>query len=63
MLANGRNPEEVLEGLYRLANGDPNTFLSGPLTDFMLRTNAANGDAQPTDRGRLPGAVHGPDCD
>ena len=63
VLANGRNPEEVLEGLYRLANGDPNTFLSGPLTDFMLRTNAANGDAQPTDRGRLPGAVHGPDCD
>jgi hypothetical protein len=62
VLANARNPEEVLEGLYRLANGDPNVLLSGPLTDFVLRTNAANGDAQPSERGRLPGAVHAPDC-
>ena len=62
VLANARNPEEVLEGLYRLANGDPNTLLSGPLTDFVLRTNAANGDANPTERGGLPGAVHGPEC-
>jgi Flp pilus assembly pilin Flp len=62
VLANARSPEEVLEGLYRLANGNPNDFLTGPMTDFILRTNAANGDANPTPRGRLPGSVHGPAC-
>lgn len=62
VLANARTPEEALEGLYRLANGDPNEFLTGPVTDFVLRTNAAHGNANPARDGRLPGAVHGPKC-
>jgi hypothetical protein len=62
VLANARTPEEVLEGLYRLGNGDPNTLLAGPLTDFVLRNAAANGDSGPNERSRLPGAVREPSC-
>ena len=62
VLANARNPDEVAEGLYRLAHGDANEFLTGPMTDFVLRTNAANGDPNPTERGRLPGSISGPEC-
>ena len=60
MLANMRTPEEVLEALYRLGNGRPNDLLSGPLTDFILAVNHANGDTNPTERGRLPGRLRGP---
>jgi hypothetical protein len=62
VLATKDTPEGVLEGLYRLANGDPNGFLTGPMTDFILRTNYAHGNQNPTERGRLPGEVHGPKC-
>ncbi len=60
MLANMRTPEEVLEALYRLAKGDPNAFLAGPLTEFTLAVNHANGDTNPTARGRLPGRLRSP---
>ena len=60
LLANMRSPEEVLEALYRLANGRPNDLLAGPLTDFILAVNHANGDTNPTERGRLPGNLRGP---
>jgi hypothetical protein len=62
VLANQDTPEGVLEGLYRLAGGDPDDFLTGPLTDFVIRTNQAHGDANPSARNRLPGEVHGPAC-
>jgi hypothetical protein len=61
LLANMRTPEEVLEALYRLADGDPNSLLTGPLTEFILATNDANGDIhQRSPRARLPGSLHGP---
>jgi hypothetical protein len=60
LLANMRTPEEVLEALYRLGNGRPNDLLTGPLTDFILAVNRANGDTNPTERGRLPGRLRGP---
>jgi hypothetical protein len=63
VLANAQDPEGVLEGLYRLANGDPNEFLTGPMTEFVLHTNAAHGDTHPTERGKLPGTIGGPRCD
>jgi hypothetical protein len=63
LLANMRSPEEVLEALYRLGNGRPNDLLAGPLTEFILAANHANGDITPTERGRLPGNLGGPsDC-
>jgi hypothetical protein len=63
LLANMRSPEEVLEALYRLGNGRPNDLLAGPLTEFILAANHANGDINPTERGRLPGNLRGPsDC-
>ena len=62
VLANAQDPEGVLEGLYRLAGGDPNEFLTGPMTDFVLRTNAAYGSTRPTERGKLPGSMSGPSC-
>jgi hypothetical protein len=62
VLANAQDPEGVLEGLYRLANGDANEFLTGPMTDFVLRTNAAYGHTNPSERGKLPGTVGGPRC-
>jgi hypothetical protein len=60
-LANTRSPDEVLEALYQLGHGDPNELL-GALKQFVLRTNHDHGDTNPTERGRLPGAIHGPSC-
>ena len=62
VLANAQDPEGVLEGLYRLAHGDSNEFLTGPMTRFVLDTNAAHGDANPAERGKLPGTLGGADC-
>jgi hypothetical protein len=59
-LANMHSPEEVLEALYRQAHGDPNEFLAGPLTQFTQAVNHANGDQNPTARGRLPGRLSSP---
>lgn len=61
-LAVARDPEEVLSRLYRMANGSSHDFLTGPLTEFILRTNTANGDEQPSERSRLPAATGGADC-
>lgn len=60
--ANMDTPERMIEGLRRLANGDPNHLLSGPLTDFILATNRAAGDRNPSERNRLPGTVRQPSC-
>jgi hypothetical protein len=62
-LAVARNPEEVLARLYRLADGDPHHFLTGPMTEFINRTSFANGDDIGSARSRLPGSVGGPRCD
>lgn len=60
--ANRSDAGDVLEGLYRLADGDPNGLLAGPLTDFIMETNRANNGGKPTDRNRLPGAFGAPRC-
>jgi hypothetical protein len=62
LLANMRTPEEVLEALYRLAGGDPNGLLTGPLTDFTLAVNHSLGERNPSERNRLPGSdgIRGP---
>lgn len=62
MLANARTPEEVLESLYRIGGGDPNTLLAGPLTEFVLANAYAAGEENPTERGRLPGDIREPRC-
>jgi hypothetical protein len=60
LLANSRTPEEVLEALYRLAGGNANDLLRGPLTEFTLAVKAANGDQPAAERGSLPGNLGGP---
>jgi hypothetical protein len=61
-LAGAETPEDVLSALYRLGNGDPDRLLSGPLTEFILNTNQARGDANPTAGAKLPGRVVAPHC-
>jgi Flp pilus assembly pilin Flp len=63
MLANMRTPDEMMAALFRLANGDPDGLLTGPLTDFILAVNDANGDIhQRSPRNRLPGTLVEPSC-
>ena len=56
-LVGARTPEDVLSTLHRLADGDPDRLLSGPLTEFILNSNQARGDADPTAGAKLPGIV------
>ena len=53
----------MMAALFRLANGDPDGLLTGPLTDFILAVNDANGDIhQRSPRNRLPGTLVEPSC-